>query len=96
MWGWYPTAGDEVLDHYPNDYLGNKKVAYYYWLLAIVMVTTSFLTLIVGYSCDIGLNRTEIKHQVLVNEETSGQDQLPSPEHGTEINTQGSPYVELS
>ena len=92
VWGWYPKAGEGVLGHY----LGNEKVAYYYWVLAAMMVATTFLTLIVGCSCDIGLNRTEVKHQVLVNEETSAHDQLPSSEHGTEIDAQGSPYVELS
>ncbi len=92
VWGWYPKAGEGVLGHY----LGNEKVAYYYWLLAIVMVATTILTWIVGYSCDIGLNRIEIKHQVLVNEETAVHDRLPSSERGTEIDSQASPFVELS
>ena len=92
VWGWYPKAGEGVLGHY----LGNEKVAYYYWLLAAVMVAMTFLTLIIGCSYDIGLNRTEMKHQVLVNEDTSGQDQLPSSEHGANINTQTTPFVEFS
>ena len=92
MWGWYPTASEGVLGHY----LGNEKVANYYWLLAAVMVVVAFFTLVLGYVNDIGLNRTEIKHQLLVNEETLGQDRLPSSERGLSIDTQESPFLELS
>ena len=94
VWGWYPKASEEVLGHY----LGNGKVANYYWLLAALMVVIAIFTLIVGssYINDIGLNRTEIKHQLLVNEETLGQDRLPSTERGPNIDTQASLFVELS
>ena len=92
VWGWYPRASDEVLGHY----LGNEKVANYYWLLAAVMVIIAFCTLIVGYMHDIGVSRTEMKHQLLVNEETLGQDRLPSTERGANIDTQESLFVELS
>lgn len=92
VWGWYPRASDEVLGRY----LGNEKVANYYWLLAAVMVIVAFCTLIVGYVNDIGVSRTEIKHQLLVNEETLGQDRLPSTERGPNIDTQASLFVELS
>ena len=92
VWGWYPKAGEEVLGHY----LGNEKVANYYWLLAAVMVVVAFCTLIVGYINDIGVSRTEIKHQLLVNEETLGQDGLPSTERAPNIDTQASLFVELS
>ena len=92
VWGWYPKASNGVLGHY----LGNGKVANYYWLLAAVMVVTAFLTLIVGYINDIGLNKTEIPHKLLVNEETSMQERLPSTEHGPNMDTQASLFVELS
>ena len=92
VWGWYPKAGEEVLVHY----LGNEKVANYYWLLAAVMVVVAFCTLIVGYINDIGVSRTEIKHQLLVNEETLGQDRLPSTERAPNTDTQASLFVELS
>lgn len=92
VWGWYPRASEEVLGRY----LGNEKVANYYWLLAAVMVIVAFCTLIVGYINDIGVSRTEIKHQLLVNEETLGQDRLPSTERGPNIDTQASLFVELS
>jgi len=92
VWGWYPKASEGVLGHY----LGNEKVANYYWLLAALMVVIAFFTLIVGYINDIGLSRTEIKHQLLVNEETLGQDRLPSTERGPNIDTQASLFVELS
>lgn len=92
VWGWYPRASEEVLGRY----LGNEKVANYYWLLAAVMVIVAFCTLIVGYVNDIGVSRTEIKHQLLVNEETLGQDRLPSTERGPNIDTQASLFVELS
>ena len=92
VWGWYPKASDAIL----GQYLGNEKVANYYWLLAAVMIVTAFFTLVVGYINDIGLNRTEIKHQVLVNEETLGQDRLPSTERAPNIDTQASLFVELS
>ena len=92
VWGWYPKASEEV----PGHYLGNEKVANYYWLLAAVMVVVAFCTLIVGYINDIGVSRTEIKHQLLVNEETLGQDRLPSTERAPNIDTQASLFVELS
>jgi len=92
VWGWYPIASEGVLGRY----LGNEKVANYYWLLAALMVVIAFFTLIVGYINDIGLSRTEIKHQLLVNEETLGQDRLPSTERGPNIDTQASLFVELS
>ena len=92
VWGWYPRASEEVLGHY----LGNEKVANYYWLLAAVMVVIAFCTLIVGYLHDIGVSRTEMKHQLLVNEETLGQDRLSSTERGPNIDTQESLFVELS
>ena len=92
VWGWYPKPSDGIHGHY----LGNEKVANYYWLLAAVMIVTSFFTLIVGYINDIGLNRTEIKHQVLVNEEALRPDRLPSAERGSGIDTQASLFVELS
>lgn len=92
VWGWYPRASEEDLGHY----LGNEKVANYYWLLAAVMVVIAFCTLIVCYINDIGVNRTEIKHQLLVNEETSRQGRLPSTERGPNIDTQASLFVELS
>ena len=88
LWGWYPKAGEGERHHY----LGNDKVAYYYWLLAAVMVATTFLTFVVGCCYDIGLNRNDIKHQVLVNEETTGHDQLPA----TEIDSKNDTFVELS
>lgn len=83
LWGWYPRAREGALRYY----LGNDKVAYYYWLLAVVTVATALLTSIVGYTCDNG-----IKHQVLVNEETSIQGQLSNAGVDSKNNT----FVELS
>ena len=81
QWDWYPRAEDGVSDHF----LGNEKVAYYYWLLAGVMVVTAFCTFIVGRICDIGVHRGEAKHQRLVNEDVLQQERLPSSvETGTD------------
>lgn len=88
LWGWYPRAREGALRYY----LGNDKVAYYYWLLAVVMVATALLTSIVGYTCDIGPDKNGIKHQVLVNEETSTQGQLSNAGVDSKNNT----FVELS
>lgn len=74
LWGWYPRAREGALRYY----LGNGKVAYYYWLLAVVMVATTLLTCIVGCGYDIGPDRNGIKHRVAVNEETSRHGQLPN------------------
>ena len=91
-WGWYPRAGEEIQGYY----LGNEKVAYYYWLLAGVMLVTAFWTLVIGCSCDLGLNRDEFKHQLLVNEETLPDEQLPSAELVSRNDTQTREFVELS
>ena len=92
QWGWYPRAGERAFGHY----LGNEKVAYYYWLLAGIMLVTAFWTLKIGCSCNIGLIRDEIKHQRLVNEEPLRHEQLPSGENGSRIDAQTSQFVELS
>ena len=88
LWGWYPRAREGALGYY----LGNDKVAYYYWLLAVVTVATALLTSIVGYTCDIGPDKNGIKHRVLVNEETSTQGQLSNAGVDSKNNT----FVELS
>ena len=95
QWGWYPRAGEEIHGHY----LGNDKVAYYYWLLAGVMLVTAFWTLVIGCNCDLGLNRDEIKHQLLVNEEPLPNEQLSSADTVSRVSrndTQTREFVELS
>ena len=92
QWGWYPRAGEGVFGHY----LGNEKVAYYYWLLAGVMLITAVWTLVIGCNFDIGLTRDEIKHQPLVNEEPLRHERLPSAEDVSRIDAQTREFVQLS
>lgn len=98
QWGWYPRAEDSAnYDHY----LGNKNLAYYYWLLSGITVLTAFWTLIIGCNCNIGVNRDrdEIKyrHRRLMNEDLLPQEWCPSPETiGTRIDIQTRDFVELS
>ena len=94
QWGWYPRAEDGVFGHY----LGNEKVAFYYWLLAGLMLVAIFLTYIIGSNYNIGWNKDEFNHQRLINEEPSGHEQLPSIERGIRIDheAQTSQFVELS
>lgn len=94
QWGWYPRAGDAVF----GNYLGNEKVAYYYWLLAGLMLVAIFWTYIVGSSCNIGLNKDEFNHRRLINEEPSRHGQLPPTENCIRIDheAQTSQFVELS
>lgn len=96
--GWYPRAEDSAnYDHY----LGNKNLAYYYWLLSGITVVTAFWTLIIGCNCNIGVNRDrdEIKyrHRRLMNEDLLPQERCPSLETmGTRIDVQTRDFVELS
>lgn len=92
QWGWYPRAGDAVR----GAYLGNEKVAYYYWLLAGVMVVTAFLTMIIGGNYDTGLNRDKFRHQPLVNEEPLPHEQLAPAESVSRTGVQTKDFVELS
>lgn len=92
QWGWYPRAGDAVR----GAYLGNEKVAYYYWLLAGVMVVTAFWTMIIGSNYDTGLNRDKFRHQPLVNEEPLPHEQLAPAESVSRTSAQTRDFVELS
>ena len=88
QWGWYPQLEQVESRHY----LGNEKVAYYFWLLAAIVIVAVFWTLLIGYMYDIGLDRSEVKHKLLVNEETPVQS--TGNRQNTEIIT--SEFVELS
>lgn len=73
-WDWYPKPGERELLHY----LGNVKGAYYHWLLAGIAVITVLLVITAGYCFDIGLIRkTDLEHQLLVNEEESTATHTP-------------------
>lgn len=89
QFGWFPRAEDEIYEHY----LGNESVAYYYWLLAGVMLVTAFGTLIIGFYSDIWvLNRHEKKRHRLVNRNLP-QERPPSVET---VTAQTRDFVELS